>query len=92
MVTFYRSESTTDQKVVRKGGQIGGQKKRAELTKKQELVLNQIENKQGISRRELARILQINPSAVQKHIQGLKEKGYIRRIGPDKGGHWEVIK
>ncbi len=92
VVTFYRPESTTDQKVVRKGGQIGGQKKRAELTKKQELVLNQIENKQGISRRELARILQINPSAVQKHIQGLKEKGYIRRIGPDKGGHWEVVK
>lgn len=51
----------------------------------------QIEKKPEISRKELAYILGINPSAVQKHIHGLKDKGYIRRIGPDKGGHWEVI-
>ena len=25
------------------------------------------------------------------NIRKLKSKGLIRRIGPDKGGHWEVI-
>lgn len=28
---------------------------------------------------------------VAKHIKKLQEKGIIRRVGPDKGGHWEVI-
>jgi len=52
------------------------------------MVLEQSEKKPEISRKEFAHILEINPSAVQKHMQGLKDKGYIRRIGPDKGGHW----
>ena len=87
-VTFYRPEGVMDQVVVRKGGQ----KRWSGLTKKQTIVLEQIEKKPEISRKELAHILGINPSAVQKHIQGLKDKGYMRRIGPDKGGHWEVVK
>ncbi len=89
-VTFYRPEGAMDQVVVRKGGQIGGQKRWSGLTKKQAMVLEQIEKKPEISRKELAHLLGINPSAVQKHIQGFKDKGYIRRIGPDKGGYWEV--
>jgi len=56
------------------------------------MVLEQSEKKPEISRKEFAHILGINPSEVQKHIHGLKDKSYIRRIGPDKGGHWEVVK
>jgi ATP-dependent DNA helicase RecG len=40
----------------------------------------------------LAETLRINPSAVQKHIQRLKNKGHICRVGPDKGGYWEIVK
>ncbi len=29
---------------------------------------------------------------VTKHIKNLREQGVIKRVGPDKGGHWEVIK
>ena len=28
---------------------------------------------------------------VQVHLRKLQEKGIIRRVGPDKGGHWEII-
>jgi len=24
-------------------------------------------------------------------MRQMKEKGFIRRVGPDKGGHWEVL-
>ena len=30
-------------------------------------------------------------STIQKHIANLKSAGRLRRIGPDKGGHWEVV-
>jgi len=29
--------------------------------------------------------------SILRHISVLKEKGIIKRIGPAKGGHWEVI-
>jgi len=35
--------------------------------------------------------LQITRSTIQKHITNLKAAGRLRRVGPDKGGHWEVI-
>jgi ATP-dependent DNA helicase RecG len=28
---------------------------------------------------------------IETNIKKLKEIGYINRIGPAKGGHWEVI-
>ena len=34
--------------------------------------------------------LGISRSAIQKHIDHLKDAQRLRRIGPDKGGHWEV--
>ena len=30
-------------------------------------------------------------NSIIKQIAKLKKTGLIRRIGPDKGGHWEVI-
>ena len=35
--------------------------------------------------------LGITRSTIQKHLTNLKSTGRLRRIGPDKGGHWEVI-
>ncbi len=36
--------------------------------------------------------LGITRSTIQKHLANLKASGRLRRIGPDKGGHWEVVK
>ncbi len=40
---------------------------------------------------ELMEILGMSESGVKKTIRRLKDKNLIRRIGPDKGGHWEAI-
>ena len=40
---------------------------------------------------EVARQLNLNPRGIAKHFKVLQDKGVIRRVGPDKGGHWEVI-
>lgn len=34
--------------------------------------------------------MDINESAVQKQLDVLRKKGLVRRVGPDKVGHWEV--
>lgn len=33
----------------------------------------------------------ISPRNVQEHLRKLQIQGIIRRVGPDKGGHWEII-
>mgnify|MGYP003346940038 CR=1 FL=1 len=35
--------------------------------------------------------LGISRQAIQKHLANLKRAGRLRRVGPDKGGHWEVV-
>lgn len=39
---------------------------------------------------DIAAALGISRSAIQKHIAHLKDAQRLRRIGPDKGGRWEV--
>ena len=69
--------------MVRKGGQ--------KITPKQFNVLELIKKEPSISRKGIAEKLGINESAIQKHLDTLREKGVIKRMGPDKGGHWEVL-
>ncbi len=44
-----------------------------------------------VTQTDMARALSISRQAVQKHIAKLKSAGRIRRVGPDNGGHWEVV-
>lgn len=64
------------------GSQTGGQTR--------ERVYELIKTNPYITRDELSKVLGISPSAIQKHIDKLKEVR-IRRIGGDLGGHWEII-
>ena len=39
----------------------------------------------------LAEALNISQRTVLRHLDRLKEAGVIRRVGPTKGGKWEVL-
>ena len=43
-----------------------------------------------ISKAELAKILNVHPSAISRNIEAMRGK-YLRRVGSDKGGFWEII-
>lgn len=51
-----------------------------------------IEQKPDVTRLELAKAIGITDSGVKYHLKKIQEKGLIRRVGPDKGGHWEVVR
>jgi fido (protein-threonine AMPylation protein) len=69
-------------------GDLSGQKRWSEKVVR---LLDLITEKPNITRKELSEMLQINPSAVQKHIQKLKNEGVISREGSDKKGFWKII-
>ena len=80
----------TDFKNINIGGSIGGSiGDPIELTLRQENVLNIIKADNRISYRTIAKKLDINESAVKKHLNALKEKGVLKRVGGTRG-HWEV--
>lgn len=58
--------------------------------KSREMILNMLSKDGSLTSASLAKRLGISPKAVEKHIANLKASGLLRRIGPDKGGHWEV--
>ena len=68
--------------MVRKGSQ--------KLTAKQIALMDLLKQNPTISRKDIAENMGINESAVQKRLDALKKKSVVRRVGPDKGGHWEV--
>lgn len=54
-------------------------------------ILELMRDNPSISRAEIALALGIHESSVKRRLESLILNGRIRRIGPDKGGHWEVI-
>lgn len=86
-IAEYKASMETDEA---KGGQktiAGGQKKWSETALR---ILDLLKQNPKISRKELCEELKINPSAVQKHIEKLKEAKMIERMGGAKGGEWRV--
>ncbi len=57
----------------------------------QKIIVDIISDNPNVTIPEIAERLKLNPRGIAKHFKILQEKGLIRRVGPDKGGHWEVI-
>ena len=60
--------------------------------KTREKTIDLIKNNPKITSAELAEILEITVKGIEWNIKKLKEEGIIKRIGPTKGGYWEIIK
>ncbi|HHT9137274.1 MAG TPA: ATP-binding protein [Candidatus Wunengus sp. YC60] len=54
-------------------------------------IIEAIAKKSDITQKELASVIGITEDGVKYHIIRLRKKGLIKRIGPDKGGHWEIV-
>ena len=72
------------------GGQIGGQMD-GTLTERQRETLDILHNNPNITRSQLSQTLRINESAILKHLNILKKKGFIERIGGTRG-YWKIAK
>jgi len=57
-----------------------------------EKILALIKENPTITQKDLASKTKLSRRGIEWNLQQLKEKGAIRRIGPDKGGRWEVKK
>ncbi len=66
----------------------GGEKLSANRVK----ILDAMRDDPSISQAKLSGIVGIGINKIEANVKYLKSKGLIRRIGPAKGGYWEVLK
>ena len=59
--------------------------------KSSQKIIEMIRQNAEITTQQMADILGISRRAVAKNIAILQENGLIRRVGADKGGHWEIV-
>lgn len=54
-------------------------------------IIELVKENANISTQEMAERIGIDRRNVTRAIHKLREAGIIHRVGPDKGGHWEII-
>ena len=76
----------------RRGGEKIGQKTRKIGQKNRELIVKIIKDNPYITTKQLSIVFDLDRSGISRYINKLKESGVLRREGPDKGGHWVILK
>ncbi len=77
-----------ERKVPKKTREKTREKTRGET---REEIMRLLGDRPEITSSELAAELGITGKGVEWQLSRLRTSGRIRRVGPDKGGHWEVV-
>lgn len=58
--------------------------------KTRDIILGLLSKHPTFTTADLAGSIGISTKGIEKHLARLKAEGVLKRIGPDKGGHWQV--
>ena len=61
------------------------------MEKSVEKILKLIKGNPQITVKELTTLIGLSRRGVEKNIKKLQSQNILRRVGPDKGGHWEIV-
>ena len=100
VTTFWRKENgyETDlkindiDKIPNKDTEKDIEKVTEKVTENQRKILNAITQRPHLSSEELSSIVGISAVKIRENLSKLKAKGLIKRIGPAKGGYWEMVR
>ncbi len=97
--TTQETTQRTTQRTIAEGLQTGQekgqettQKRTVKITSVQKLILEHIQQNPQTTRAEIAgKLTDITEDGVKYNLKVLQQKGLLKRVGPDKGGYWEII-
>jgi len=61
------------------------------VTEKQAEIIHLLGGDPTLTVLELSSMIRMSRKGILENIAKLKRKGLLRRVGPDKGGRWEVM-
>jgi len=92
-ITTFKRKSYYEGKKVGEKVVEGSQKKLGEkLGENEKRIIEFVVKNKFVTIPELSKLLGISTTAVENNLAKLKAKGILKRIGPAKGGYWEVVK
>lgn len=65
---------------------------RKSVEKGVEKIIHLIRYNSKITQQELVKKTGLSRRGVERNLKILKDKKKIKRVGPDNGGHWELIR
>ncbi|MDA1067670.1 MAG: transcriptional regulator [Verrucomicrobia bacterium] len=74
-----------------KGSEKSSEKTEKGSEKSSEKIIRLLSENGELSAMDISIMIGITARAVEKNLAKLQKSGRLRRVGPDKGGHWEVI-
>ena len=60
--------------------------------KTSEKILTLVGENTHITIAELASVIGVTGRSIERNIQKLQQHGKLKRVGPDKGGYWKVLR
>ena len=84
-----------DTEVINEAGENESSKsglKSKKWPEKAEQIINAVSEDNKITIAKLEEMLDIGHTTVKKILSEMQTEGYIRRVGADKGGYWEIVK
>ncbi|OGX14464.1 MAG: hypothetical protein A2351_00270 [Omnitrophica bacterium RIFOXYB12_FULL_50_7] len=85
--TFYRNPEYSLKKIPAKVGEKGVEN----LSRQERLLCGLIRNDRNISKKEMMLRGKLTKKSVEYNLGKLKARDILKRVGPDKGGHWEIL-
>ena len=85
---FMRPAQNSKPKTTQKSTQKNAQKSPQKNAQK---ILSLLRQNPTITRTQIAVAARLTPDSVKWNLDKLKASGIIRRVGSDRGGHWEII-
>ena len=82
---------TTVKTGMKTGMKIGMKTTEKSVEKSVEKILRYLSENPRAMQNELSIVTGLSVRGVEKNLMILKKSGRLRRVGPDKGGHWEVV-
>jgi ATP-dependent DNA helicase RecG len=79
----------TEKNREKNGKKLGETEKK--LGRNAQRIIGLIINNSEITINELSEELNISTTAIEMNIAKLKAKGLLKRVGPDRGGYWQVV-
>jgi ATP-dependent DNA helicase RecG len=61
------------------------------VPEKYQKIIELIAQNPQISRKEISITLKLSEETIQSRLRKMTKTGIIKRIGPDKGGHWKIV-
>jgi ATP-dependent DNA helicase RecG len=91
VVTFQKAPEATGEEASRTVVKTSQKTTQKTIQKTTQRILDLVRQNPAITRDELTKAIGLSNSGIKFNLKKMKKEKLLRRVGPDRGGYWEVL-